>query len=1239
MGKFCCFFCPSQDYAEKALKDNCPQCGRTYEMVLEYPPTQIRQYTIKRHLGRGFYGAAFIAESGFVGKKYVVKISPKSFYDFQPFKKTPFEDEVKTHANLESSATHVVGIIDAFQENLVFSDESNSELECYVTILEYVEGELFKDFINSKQAPNVSSVCQVAIDLLQLRSELASNKLNHNDLHSENLIVERLRPESRRADAIDDKLKVMAIDLGSVSDESKSTEIRHGDLGFIAEHVSELLRRLVEHPEQLQDRDFRIAIALQGIIGNLQTGAQNLRMPDASNMVEQIREAFYRASHHWHPWRKPMSLKAFADHYNAQTMESWDVPNLLVDPDGRWLTEITRPGPQIITGMRGCGKTMLLRALDIHARASAKEGDSSNDIIQRLRDDKFIGLFVSAQRLLELKKGSSQKVQHRLMRLFIAYALQAVRALMHLRDVDPSAILPGAAKKIGEAVEGYLIGSSDLSNSITLDDLESKLQKITVLSVNKVNLYSVDEDPSAIFNHLAEKLKECSEVFSSSSVFFLLDDVSTRYLELDNIEAILSKLLFQSPTCAFKFTSEWQTIELGLRSPGRNHPIRVGRDLTVFDLGEDVFKTINARGSGGKNFVAKILQQRADLHAQHPTEKDPRKILGDVPLEQVAREIASTPETGSKKKRIYRGLSCLTSVCVGDIGDVIKLYEEILRRAPSGGGYPIDDSIQSACFQEMSARRLYDLNRRTTFSKNLKNHALAFAQTAHELLVRSQKLGKNDNQEKIRLRQYSSIYVRVTAEDEENQKLQIDKLRELIDAGVFVFAGGSPRAKTKDSDPILQFILSYRKIYGLASYIGLSDRDRFELSGNDLSDWLDLNDVKEAKEVLLRNQINDEVNSNGLLDNFSEVEDTIQKLTSENEESTQDQMRQADLFAVFNVADDKNQQRLLAEKAPVSVNLVNQKYIEQLPIKKVLLGLGFEERTLASSKLLSEATHPISVEAIKYPLEGFSKQIKEHWQLEETEYSETEYSDFLNSDFDINELLMIDITGLAKPLMFKAVKTALQKYGRVIVCHTSALSHYPLTEDLNNLFETKNSDNPIEFLDNLSRLLKGEDGPYNEVSLYKEDVDNTRNRALIAFASSKHERLFSLLDNRDYDQVELITTTGDQPHSRVSRYTAEFICQNYANANVSDFSNDELSSLVDYLDSRYLELYGLGGANFEIGLTGTKTQALAASIISSVRKVSQALYLSPQKFDENKFSKGVGKTRFYDIKASHYDKK
>lgn len=1239
MGKYCCFFCPAKDYAEKDLGDKCPSCGRTYGFVLNHPPERIGNYRVTRHLGRGFYGAAYVAEAGFVGKKYVIKISPSAFYDF--FKKPPFQDEVRLHADLAANATHVVGIIDAIDEAVVFTDDAATNIPCHVTVLDYVEGDLLRDFVNSSTPPSAASICQVAIDLLQLRAELEANKVNHNDLHSENLIVERLRPESRRPDAIDPMLRVMAIDLGSVSDESKSTDDRQGDLGFIAEHVNALLARLLAQPDQLEDRDFRIALALQGIISNLRADAQNLRLPNPADMVAQVRESFYRASHHWRPWTTPLSLKGFADHYNAQTLESWDVPKLLVDPANRWLTEITRPGPQIITGMRGCGKTMLLRALDIHARATQRENETAEMVVQRIRNDRFVGLFVSAQRLLDLREQSLLKLEYRLTRLFVAYALQASRALMHLRDVAPASIAPGAHTRLASAVADYLEGADDLRNSISLDDLEQRLQRIAVLAVSGGEKYLVKQAPAEVFNHLADSLRECSEVFESASIFYLLDDVSTRYLELDKIEALLSALLFQSPSCAFKFTSEWQTIELGLRSPGRNHPIRVGRDLTVFDLGEDVFKTINAPGSAGKDFVAQILQQRAGLHAQHPKQRDPKVILGDVPLEQVARDIASSNDGAGQKKRVYRGLSCLASVCVGDIGDVIKLYEEILRRAGNSAEYPIEDHLQSECFQEMSARRLYDLNRRANYSRNLKNHALAFAQTAHDLLVRSYRNAPKDGKSKARLRQYSSIYVRVTAEDEHSQKQQIDRLRDLIDAGVFVFAGGAPRAKTKDSDPILQFILSYRKIYGLAAFIGLADRDRFELSGDDLSKWLELDNVAAAKEILLRNQINDEVDETGALGNGQTIEGADLVVPEQSAKATPAAPpapklgaapRQGDLFGTFGSEQTPPEPKAWADKVSISIQQISESDLAALPVRSALIGLGFEDRTLASNRFLSSALKLGTVRAIRYPVEGYSQDILNAWSKSGAAVVEATYAEALVDPPRLDGLAMVDISGLAKPLIFKAVRSELVAKGRVLVCHASAERHYPLQEDLEKLFAAEKSNEPVAFLESLAELLMGEDGPYSDIKLLDDVSDPSRNRALLAFASPKHERLFSLLDRREFDQIEVVAPAGDAPHAKVATYAAEFICQNYPNASVTKFGNDDLLGLVDYLDGKYLDIYGTAGANFELGLTGTKMQALASAILSSVRKVSQAWYLSPKRFDEKRFSSGVGSIRVYDIR-------
>ena len=65
-------------------------------------------------------------------------------------------------------------------------------------------------------------------------------------------------------------------------------------------------------------------------------------------------------------------LRRFEESYNAQTMDAWYVPQLLVDPENTWVDRVSSPGPLVMTGMRGCGKTMLLHSVQFHARAAVR---------------------------------------------------------------------------------------------------------------------------------------------------------------------------------------------------------------------------------------------------------------------------------------------------------------------------------------------------------------------------------------------------------------------------------------------------------------------------------------------------------------------------------------------------------------------------------------------------------------------------------------------------------------------------------------------------------------------------------------------------------------------------------------------------------------------------------------------------------------------------------------------------
>ena len=85
--------------------------------------------------------------------------------------------------------------------------------------------------------------------------------------------------------------------------------------------------------------------------------------------------------------------------------------------------------------------------------------------MERLRGDNYVGLFVSAQRLLDRLGDKAGTKQDSFARLFVAFGLEAVRAVHHLHDIDEASISKLAYKDLAEAIAGHLTFSDDLSSA------------------------------------------------------------------------------------------------------------------------------------------------------------------------------------------------------------------------------------------------------------------------------------------------------------------------------------------------------------------------------------------------------------------------------------------------------------------------------------------------------------------------------------------------------------------------------------------------------------------------------------------------------------------------------------------------------------------------------------------------------------------------------------------------------
>ncbi|MBO9556704.1 protein kinase [Cellulomonas sp.] len=1254
MQNYTCFWHPKYGYGSGELTDECDECGRKMDHPLTQLPEQISSYRVTAKISRGFYAVTYVAETNdFLARKVCLKVAPRAVYEMAG---KDFEAECRTHLQVASGTRHLVDITGVDQVDVAFGDEA--PIPCHVAVLEYVEGSSLEDLLAGEGQLSAKRVAQIALDLLELLRELESRQMNHNDLHAGNILIRQLAPDAvRGGDQIDPTVDTVAVDLGSVQDGSKSGDVakRLADAHQITDHLVRLARRLHIDPDAADDVDYRLSRALDDIAALLRPEQLAQRSTNYADLQGHIRATFDLATS---PWKEvPKGLTRMSDSYNAQTMRSWFIPKLLVDPNGSWQERVEAPGPLVITGMRGCGKTMLLRALQFHARAvvASEESVDATRVLSALHQDGYVGLYASCNRLLDRLGRPDREIHEPISRLFLFYALQALQAIRHLDELtDGTRANP---RPIAEVVS-ELITNADLRGATSAHLMERRIYTMLRSLESGESVYVLSSSPNNAMTALAAAVTQCSRVWDGVSVYFLLDDVSTRHLNENSIATLLSQLMFASDVCAFKITTEAQTLELALKSPGLVERARAGRDYETFDLAQEILNSLRAHsGRAGGDFVTSVLDKRRGLLASHPAHS-PAEILGQKNLIDISRDIAYVQSSSPRRKQVYAGVNALAAVCVGDIGDVLSIYQMIIDQAERSGPIaqtPVPETIQSTAFQEHSARLIWRLNRR---DGRLKDFADGFAQTAHEELRDS---AIRPESQRERLREYSQIYVRVTTGDKARQLRQ---LRELVDAGVFVLSGApdAPRIKTRDGDPVTQHILTFRKLLGLSKYVPLGHRDRFELSGDKLEQWLD--DPSQCVTILRQSprsyptdvfQVGDAASdaesqlvamANGDLPDAGRVASTS---TSDATPQTGDSAHadgdrrstlrpahgahaQPTLFDDVRIDEDEESESVAAAPRSAQTATVSKADWNELRnsgVSGVLGGLGFEARAETSMRRITAELAIAQADLVEYGLAGRTG------ILEVLDGAVVALIPAARASWTPRPVqqapFLIDITGLAKPFIYTAVRGQLLQHGEAYIAYTEAEESYPLPDEVERRLEASVDDDMFMRLHRFDDILTGERGEYDFLRVGSGQVDDGRRRMLVAAASAKHERLFTLLDRREYDRVQIMIPTDTGPRSRLAALAAEVAASDYTACEIEKVDTHDLADMVAAVETSYSRRYLEENYNVEVGLTGSKLHAAALAIASADLKFAEAWYLRPEAYDPERFTSGSGQTHLYRV--------
>ena len=246
----------------------------------------------------------------------------------------------------------------------------------------------------------------------------------------------------------------------------------------------------------------------------------------------------------------------------------------------------------------------------------------------------------------------------------------------------------------------------------------------------------------------------------------------------------------------------------------------------------------------------------------------------------------------------------------------------------------------------------------------------------------------------------------------------------------------------------------------------------------------------------------------------------------------------------------------------------------------IVLGLGFEERTLTSATRLLDSVTPSGAVLVRYAEKGYAdaiEQLVRHRVQGKDRIQILDSRDFGRSPLKfLSGSVLVDVTGLAKSVLFKSVLHALSRDRRVTVAHTLAQQHYPLNSQIEQILQGQVNGADYEILERASSIWSGEHKPYSFDKLIGSDADESRRRLLCAAASPKHERILSLLDERSFDHVDIVAPKSQTPRSRLAKLAADVATRGLESSSIEYMDSDDLEGLLRLLGTRFSDFYVSG---------------------------------------------------------------
>jgi len=620
-------------------------------------------------------------------------------------------------------------------------------------VWEYVDGEQLKDVIQLKPI-TADFIVEIVKQLCLGIKAMQDTELQHGDLHAGNILL--VPPKSYEPPF---SYRVKIVDFG-LSKTFRGDKFKN-DMEWIVILLKQLWDKNKTYVEDINIHDKRFNQSIPNLIKQLEDSSLDRRLFDpieTRDKLESLREsAKIEIS------EANGKLKHPFEYLSAEEMpENSDLLSYLYSDILPWYNDIMGFGTIVISGPRGCGKTMVLKNLRLQTKLMSKEFRE-----KEFQKENYVGFYIHCHNHLYLPFAgipinySEEKIQQLFIHYInLLYSHEIISTLSLIEKLKLIDISTSAKEKILDFIQNKLLQSE----SILLTDidiflhLQIQIEKEIVLLQNciKQNRMTTKCTSVSYLSDLSVLLSDNIEYFKNKVFYFLLDDYSHPKVKFEIQKAFNRIIGVRKSKYCFKISTEKFSFFPGdydLEASGKQ--FQQDREFVYIDLGAKYLSYPIRKDIEKKRFVESILNKRfirAGL-----LESKPASLFGNYkfPSGNIAKSLLNDYKSEKTKKRkretLYAGLNNIYNLCAGDIATILQLCKELYGKAslereiPKDGEKAIDFKLQDKIVRDFSKTRLDRIKEILSYGDKIYAIVETFGEISREYLYEYGNITKEED--------------------------------------------------------------------------------------------------------------------------------------------------------------------------------------------------------------------------------------------------------------------------------------------------------------------------------------------------------------------------------------------------------------------------------------------------------------------------------------------------------------